>query len=139
MLRNKKYLFLFLCIFLLGAVMRLYGISKVPPGVNRDDASIGFTAYSLLHTGKDEYGSAILLALGYFTYAGNYVFTTLLVIGLFLFYRNTIPKTKFLWISLMIFFVLCGFIWYQTTSANHTKLSGIGIFGDPSVVHAKIE
>jgi len=40
----------------LAAFLRLYKLSSIPPGVNRDEASIGYTAYSLLKTGKDEYG-----------------------------------------------------------------------------------
>lgn len=38
------------------AVIRLWNLGAIPPGVNRDEASIGYTAYSLLRTGKDEYG-----------------------------------------------------------------------------------
>src|SRR5260221_183941 len=47
---------LFISIIILAAILRFYNISIDPPGVNRDEASIGYTAYSLLHTGKDEYG-----------------------------------------------------------------------------------
>lgn len=43
-------------IIILAAIFRLYRLSEVPPGVNRDEASIGYTAYSLMQTGKDEYG-----------------------------------------------------------------------------------
>ncbi|RJQ37716.1 phospholipid carrier-dependent glycosyltransferase [Candidatus Microgenomates bacterium] len=55
-MKNKKYLFLFLIIIFFAAFLRLYRISDVPPGVNRDEASIGYTAYSLIKTGADEYG-----------------------------------------------------------------------------------
>ena len=83
--------------------------------------------------------SFISLALTYFIYAGNYIFTTVLIIGIFLIYRRTIQKTKYLFIGVTIFFLLSGLIWYHTLFANQTKVSGINIFGDPSVVHAKIE
>lgn len=252
---KKLYVLLFFSIFFLGAFLRLYKLGEVPPGVNRDEASIGYTAYSLLKTGTDEYGkrfplsfqsfgdwklplyqysvvprvsafgltefavrlpstivgilsvavvfflvyelfrkktlsflsmflisispwhlhlsrvesesnmavffvilatllflkslkekhwliipSLILFALTYYTYAGNYIFTTLLLIGIFLLYRLSIPKTKSLVIGLICFFILSGLIFSQTVfSANKTKLSGINIFGDPAVVHAKIE
>lgn len=251
---NKKFFFLFLAILFIGVILRFYNLPQVPPGINRDEASIGYSAYSLLKTGKDEYGkfmplsfqsfgdwklpfyiyttvpfvyflglgelavrfpsalfgvatvgltfflvkalfknnslallamflvaispwhlhlsrvesesnaavflvtcavllflqslkgkiwliipSFVLFSLTYFTYAGNYIFTTLLILGLFFIYRTQIKKDKVLLTGLALFIFLSGFIWYQTTFANRTKLSGISIFGDPAVVYAKIE
>lgn len=53
----KKYHITILGIILIVATsIRLYKLDSIPPGVNRDEASIGYTAYSLLKTGKDEYG-----------------------------------------------------------------------------------
>lgn len=252
--KNKYALLLFLSIVVIAGILRLFELQNIPPGVNRDEASIGWTAYSLLHTGKDEYGrlfplsfqsfgdwklplyiysvmvpvalfglgefavrlpaalagigivvfayflvkeltnnqklsflamflaaiapwdillsrasseanlavllttmaslcflkslkkhhwliivSAVFFALTYFTYAGNYVFTTLLVPGLFILYRKSIPKTKITLIAFVTFLILSGFIGFITLSANQTKISGIGIFGNPAVVHAQIE
>lgn len=54
---NKRR-FLLIVIFLLGFFVRVYHIEQVPPGLNRDEASIGYTAYSLLMSGKDEYGKS---------------------------------------------------------------------------------
>lgn len=252
---SKKVVFIFLVILIAASFFRLYRITDIPPGVNRDEASIGYTAYSILHTGKDEYGKVLPLsfqsfgdwklplyiytvvpfvsifglselavrlpsaifgilsvgltfylvrilfknnklsfiamflaaispwsvhlsrvesesnmavflillgvilflkglngknwliipgficfALTYFTYAGNHIFTTLLVIGLLYLYKTKIPRTKFTLIGLVLFIVLSGFIFSHTLfGADKTKLSGISIFGDPSVIHAKIE
>lgn len=252
---RKKVVVLFLTILFVGILLRTYKVTEIPPGVNRDEASIGYTAYSLLFTGKDEYGrffpisfqsfgdwklplyiyatipavkflslnelavrvvsilvgittiilsylfvkelfkkeslalltmflvavspwhvhlsrvesesntavflmslsallflkalrgkhilivlSAIFAALTYYTYAGNYVFTTLLICGVLFLYRKSIPKNKYSFIALILFVALSGFIFSKTVfEANKTKLSGIGIFSDPSVVHAKIE
>ena len=255
MIRKHKYaLLLFLLIVVIAAILRLFELQNIPPGVNRDEASIGWTAYSLLHTGKDEYGrlfplsfqsfgdwklplyiysvmipvaifglgefatrlpsalagigvvifayflvkeltnnqklsflamfltaiapwdillsrasveanvavffttvavlcflkslkkynwlivlSAVFFALTYFTYAGNYVFTTLLVPGIVFLYRKSIPRTKITLLAVTVFLLLSAFIGVITLSANKTKISGIGIFGDPAVVHAQIE
>ncbi len=49
-------------VMLLASIMRLYHLESVPPGVNRDEASIGYTAYSLLKTGADEYGRHLPLS-----------------------------------------------------------------------------
>ena len=260
---NLKQKFLFLTILFLSAFLRLYKINEVPPGVNRDEASIGYTAYSLMQTGKDEYGkpfplsfqsfgdwklplyiyitipfvklfglnelavrlpsalagiftvlltyflvmefykaynnykdynryiallSALLLALSpwhihlsrvesesnvavfltvsalllflkglrdkpmllalslplftltYYTYHGNHVFTTLLLIGLCVIYHRKILRTPAVIISTLVSLLLIAFILSQTfLGADKTKLSGISIFGDPFVVHEKIE
>lgn len=252
---SKKAIFIFLAVLIIASVFRLYRIVEVPPGVNRDEASIGYTAYSILQTGKDEYGkmfplsfqsfgdwklplyiytvipfvsifglselsvrlpSAILgilsialtfylvkilfknniltfitvflaaispwsihfsrvesesnmavflilsgtilflkslngknwliipsficFSLTYFTYAGNHIFTTLFVAGLLYLYRPQIPKTKFIAIAFIALLVLSGFVFSHTLfGADKTKLAGISIFGDPSIVHAKIE
>jgi 4-amino-4-deoxy-L-arabinose transferase-like glycosyltransferase len=229
-------------------------LGQVPPGVNRDEASIGYTAYSLLHTGKDEYGrflpvsfqsfgdwklpvyiyetvlsvalfglntfavripsaiagillvilvyflvkelfkdktlaltvmfftaispwsihlsrvesesntavtlvtagvllllksfkkqqwliipSAVFLALSFSTYAANYIFTTFLTLGLFFIYRKEILNRRFGIAAVIIYILLSSFIWFKITGANVVKISGIGIFGDPSIVHAEIE
>lgn len=55
---KNKYFFsgLLLLIILLGSLLRLVFLSTVPPGFNQDEASIGYNAYSILKTGKDEYG-----------------------------------------------------------------------------------
>lgn len=251
---EKAHIVIFALIIFGAIFLRFYQLDAIPPGVNRDEASIGYTAYSLLHTGKDEYKrsfplsfqsfgdwklpvyiyattltvsllglselavrlpsaifgtatvaltfflafellqsrrlalltmlfaaiapwhihlsraesesntavffitlavflflkslkgrswvavpSLILFALTYFTYAGNYIFTTLLLLGMLFIYRSSIPKTKTFFAAGAIFILLFGFISFQTMFGNQTKFSGIGIFGDPAIVHAKIE
>lgn len=252
---TRKSVFVFFIILFIAAFLRLYRITEIPPGINRDEGSVGYTAYSILKTGKDEYArafpisfesfgdwklplyiytvvplvsilglselavrapsaifgiasvgftfflvrilfknnilafltmiliaispwhlhlsrvesesntavfltilglilflkslkekqwliipSSICFALTYFTYAGNHIFTTLFVPGLLFFYRYQLKKTRLTIIAAFLFVILSGFIFYHTLfRANITKLSGISIFGDPSVVHAKIE
>lgn len=250
---NKKFLFLFIAIVVLSAILRFYKLAEIPPGVNRDEASIGYTAYSLLKTGRDEYGkvfplsfqsfgdwklpvyiytvvplvsifglselpvrlpsaifglttviltfflvkslfknnllafltmflvavspwhlhlsrvesesntavlfittavilffkslkdrhwliipSFIFFALTYFTYAGNYIFTTLLILGLIFIYKSKIPMTKYLYIGIFLFILLSAFILSKTVFANTTKISGIGLFSDPYVAQGEI-
>ena len=50
-----KY-FILLLIILLSSFLRLYKINSVPPSASLDEATIGWNAYSILNTGKDEYG-----------------------------------------------------------------------------------
>lgn len=45
-----------ICIVILASCLRLWNLPNFPAGFNADEASIGYNAYSLLQTGKDEYG-----------------------------------------------------------------------------------
>jgi 4-amino-4-deoxy-L-arabinose transferase-like glycosyltransferase len=47
---------LLLAILLLAFFLRLYKVTEVPPSLNWDEASIGYNAYSVLKTGRDEWG-----------------------------------------------------------------------------------
>ncbi|MDZ4277938.1 MAG: tetratricopeptide repeat protein [Dehalococcoidia bacterium] len=48
-------------ILVLAAVVRLYDIVGNPPGFFADEASEGYNAYSVLHTGRDEHGKVLPL------------------------------------------------------------------------------
>lgn len=50
--------FILIGIILLAALLRLYALDKFPSGLNADEAAIGYNAYSLLTTGKDEHGES---------------------------------------------------------------------------------
>jgi len=56
--KNKLFLGLILLVFL---ITRLVGIAKNPPSLYWDETSIGYNAYSILKTGKDEWGEFIPL------------------------------------------------------------------------------
>lgn len=56
---NNKVLFTFLILLFL--LTRLYGLISVPSSVYWDEASIGYNAYSILKTGKDEWGEFLPL------------------------------------------------------------------------------
>ncbi|WP_405106833.1 glycosyltransferase family 39 protein [Paenibacillus sp. FSL K6-1217] len=43
-------------LFLLGVIVRILYITSIPPGLNQDEASIGYDAYSILHYGMDRNG-----------------------------------------------------------------------------------
>lgn len=49
-------------ILILAAVLRFWNLSNVPPTASMDEASIGYNAYSVLKTGKDEYGEFPLIS-----------------------------------------------------------------------------
>lgn len=50
---------LLLGILLLGAILRIGLLATNPPHLTPDEASLGYNAYSILKTGKDEYGTTL--------------------------------------------------------------------------------
>lgn len=61
-MKKKNLIFLFL-IIILAAFLRLWQLSSVPPSASLDEVSLGYNAYSILQTGKDEYGKDFPLIL----------------------------------------------------------------------------
>lgn len=57
-LQNNIFLIL---IILIAGILRLYDLSGTPPSLSHDEAAIGYNAYSILKTGRDEYGSILPL------------------------------------------------------------------------------
>lgn len=49
-------------ILILAAFLRFYRIDQVPPALSWDEVSIGYDAYSILKTGKDQWGEVFPLA-----------------------------------------------------------------------------
>lgn len=57
---KNKLLFTF--ILLIALFVRLWNLNSLPPGLNWDEVSLGYNAYSLLQTGKDEWGQILPLS-----------------------------------------------------------------------------
>lgn len=64
-----KKMFLILIVFL-AFVLRIYNVATIPPALSWDEVSIGYNAYSILKTGKDEHGR--FLPLDTFIGYGDY-------------------------------------------------------------------
>lgn len=93
---------IFLLIILLFSLIRLYKPSLIFNGVNADEAVFGYNAYSILKTGKDEYGNLLPVFLRAF---GDYrppAYTYLSLPFVYLFGLNEF-STRFL--SLAISFL----------------------------------
>ena len=54
---TKNQLTLLIGIIILAALLRLWHLDMNPPHLTPDEASLGYNAYSILKTGKDEYGT----------------------------------------------------------------------------------
>lgn len=51
---NSKIILL--AIIIIAALLRLWGLSSNPPSLTSDEAALGYNAYSILKTGRDEHG-----------------------------------------------------------------------------------
>lgn len=76
---------LFLLIFLLTFTLRFFMLGSVPDGLYQDETAIGYNAYSVLTTGKDEYGKSFPL---YFKSFGDqklpvYIYSTVISEAIF--------------------------------------------------------
>jgi len=56
---QPKFLLVLICAFFL--ITRVYKIAEIPPSLYWDEASIGYNAYSIAETGKDEWGESFPL------------------------------------------------------------------------------
>lgn len=65
-LKHFKSYSLILGILLLAFILRFYNLEKIPPGFHRDEAAWGYEAYSLIKTGKDQYGRFLPIAFEVF-------------------------------------------------------------------------
>lgn len=50
-------------ILFLGLGLRMHGLDKSPPSLGFDEAALGYNAYSLMKTGRDEYGNWMPISL----------------------------------------------------------------------------
>ena len=60
---NKKENYLLILVSLIGAFLYFYNLGSIPPGLYLDEAGTGYNAYSILKTGKDEYGHFLPLSI----------------------------------------------------------------------------
>ncbi len=79
----EKY-FIFSIIFL-SSILRLWRLGEIPPHLTPDEAALGYNAYSILRTGKDEYGQFFPIVFKSFGdyKPGLYIYLTLPFIAFF--------------------------------------------------------
>ncbi|MBI3971580.1 MAG: glycosyltransferase family 39 protein [Chloroflexi bacterium] len=82
----ERYRFVLLvALVMLAFVLRVTALDRVPPGLDSDEVSIGYNAYAVLRTGRDEYGARLPLAFRAFGEFKRpaYVYAAVPSIGLF--------------------------------------------------------
>lgn len=59
----KKINFLLIIIIFIASILRLWQLGNVPPSPDWDEAALAYNAYSILETGRDEYGKFLPVVL----------------------------------------------------------------------------
>src|SRR3989344_8654111 len=61
---SKKLIWTILfLIVVLSSVLRLWQLGNVPPSPDWDEVALGYSSYSIIHTGKDEFGKFLPVVL----------------------------------------------------------------------------
>lgn len=81
---RTRFLILILFIFCLGFLLRFVSLETIPPGFYVDEAAIGYNSYSILKTGRDEWGKPFpLLFRSFGVYAMPlYIYSTVVPIAI---------------------------------------------------------
>ena len=89
-IKNNFYKFVsnnwvLIVVVIVSALLRFYKISDNPPSLNWDEVSHGYNAYSILKTGKDEWGMVLpIIFRAYGDYKlPVYIYTTVVSVALF--------------------------------------------------------
>jgi len=62
-MKSKIAILIVVMTMVVGVVVRFSGLNKSPPSLGFDEAALGYNAYSLMLTGKDEYGNFLPISL----------------------------------------------------------------------------
>src|SRR6185312_8213719 len=125
-LHSRLYIILLSCIIVLGLFLRTYNLANDPAGFFCDEASIGYNAYSILHTGKDEYGVSFPF---FFKAFGEYknpveIYSTVPFIALFGLHEwsTRIPSAIYGTLGLVAIYLLTGILYKKS---KYKKLYGL--------------
>lgn len=122
---NKKIIIYLLAAFIaITFIIRLVGLTSSPPGFFCDEASFGYNAYSILETGKDEWGTSFPV---FFRALGDYknpVFVYLLIPAIKVF-GLSIFSVRFT-VALLGIFSIIAFIYLAYLLSKNKVLALLG-------------
>ena len=135
-MKKRLNLIILAAILLVAFCLRFYKLGQVPMALSQDETSIGYNAYSILQTGKDEYGKVRPL---YFKAFGEYkspVYIYLTAISIKLFglnaYAVRFPSAFFGVLTVLIIYFLVKEIFCNSQLA---LLSGLFLAFNPWHLH----
>lgn len=85
MLNKLKTNWLIIAILIIAGVIRFWNLGNIPPSLTPDEASLGYNAYSIFKTGRDEYGKFLPIIFKSFGdyKPGLYVYLTIPFVAVF--------------------------------------------------------
>lgn len=106
-MREKKIKFVLPLIVLFALGIRLFRLGEIPPSLHWDESSWGYNAYSILKTGRDEYGHFVPLIFKAFgDYKSSiYVYLTTVSVAIFGLNELAVRLPAALFGGISIFFV----------------------------------
>jgi 4-amino-4-deoxy-L-arabinose transferase-like glycosyltransferase len=124
---NKKLLWtLLLAILILASVLRLWQLGLTPPSPDWDEVALGYNAYSLLHTGRDEFGKFLPVVLRSFDdyKPALYAYLTVPTVAVFgvSVFAVRLPSALFGVLSVLAVFFLIGELFENYKYKNHLSL-----------------
>src|SRR3989344_9007693 len=123
--------FLILIVFL-GAVLRLYQLGNVPPSPDWDEVALGYDAYSIMTTGRDEFSKFLPVVLRSFDDYKPALYAYLAIPTVFIFGLNTfavrLPSAFFGIISILAVFFLVRELFRDYKYRDHLSLLASLIF-----------
>lgn len=121
----KLKFFIIFSIFLLAFILRIYKLGEIPSGFYNDESLYGYEAYSILKTGKDQYGNrfpVVFKAFGDFRPGLNiYATVPFIAVGGLTEFSTRLPSAVFSALTAIIIFFLSYELWnnfYAAASAS---------------------
>ncbi len=110
MVNKKLLLILISSIVILAAFLRIYQLGNVPPSPDWDEVALGYDAYSIIQTGRDEFGKFLPVVLRSFDDYKPALYAYLIIPAIFLFdlgvFAVRFPSSVFGIISVIAVFFL---------------------------------
>ena len=129
---NKYRIFLLVLILVISVVLRFFNLSSNPPSLNWDETSIGYNAYSILKTGKDEYGNFLPIEFRSFDDYKPPVYVYLTVPSISVFglteFGVRFPAALFGVLSVIVFYLLLGQVLQKKEGNVRDAVPLIGAF-----------
>lgn len=124
-MKRKQIGFLFLILVLAGC-LRFWQLGKVPPSPDWDEAALGYNAYSIMQTGRDEYGQSFPLILRSFDDYKPALYVYLVIPAIKIFGLNTfavrLPAAILGTLAVLLTFLLVKELFGNSPLAVHLAL-----------------
>ncbi|MFC1711842.1 hypothetical protein ACFLZ1_04640, partial [Patescibacteria group bacterium] len=120
-----------LTIILISIVLRFYKLGQIPAGFNWDEASIGYNAYSILKTGKDEFNRFLPVSFKSYNDYKMPLYIYFTVPSVFLFglseFAVRFSSAFFGSLSIIVFYLLTGEILRSLKRKNKSAIQVIAM------------